>query len=47
MLSFVVLAASAGAIQPALRSVATIDVVASVALIAAAVLDGVRKAPVG
>ena len=47
MLSFVALAASAGGGSPPLRTVAIIDVVATLALVVAAVLDGVRKAPVG
>lgn len=46
MLSFVALAASAGSTNPALRTVLIIDVVAALALVLAAVLDGVRKAPV-
>jgi hypothetical protein len=46
MLSFVALAAGAGAASPALRTVLSIDVAAALALVVAAVLDGVRKAPV-
>jgi len=46
MLSFVALAAGAGGAGPALRTVAIVDVVAALVLVVAAVLDGVRKAPV-
>lgn len=46
MLSFVALAAGAGAASPALRAVLSVDVAAALALVAAALLDGVRKAPV-